>query len=94
MFWEELFWDYIGEEFDDLLIGSYGMEEEEGVRYRYYYLLYDWMVDEKYGLLSCLDIYISKMVIKVWFKNCYILMFKFYWLCNVIIKIIYNYREW
>lgn len=31
---EELLWDHTGEELDDPLIGSYGTEEEEGVRYR------------------------------------------------------------
>lgn len=58
---EELLWDHTGEELDDPLIGSYGTEEEEGVRYRYDHLLHDWMVDEKHGLLSCLEIYTSKM---------------------------------
>lgn len=40
---EELLWDHTGEELDDPLIGSYGTDEEEGVRYRYGHLLHDCM---------------------------------------------------
>lgn len=91
---EELLWDHTGEELDDPLIGSYGTEEEEGVRYRYDHLLHDWMVDEKHGLLSCFDNYTSKMATEARLKNYYTPMPKFYWLRNVTTKITYNYREW
>lgn len=63
---EELLWDHTGEELDDPLIGSYGTEEEEGVRYRYDHLLPDSVIDcMSMKNTACLDIYTSKMATEI-----------------------------